>query len=931
MKKQLLLWTLLCTCLTLTRGWARSGSFIQNVGQITDTALKNRTDIDFKVSGQQGLQVFIGRGSIHYQWISPLPETDGTIQYQGYRLDMQLQGCNPHATIAYGQRKAAYERYYLSWVNNDNRQEGRTAHRYESITYRNIYPNIDWTLYFTPDGHMEYDFIVHPGGRVSDIRMVYSGADGMNIQPDGQLHITTPQGRITERAPYSYEQRSRKPVASRYHLDGHTVRIIPGAYKGTLVIDPVIEWGTYFGDISADGATAVTTDKRGYLYMAGTTNSTANIATQGAHQQTFGGGSAFQYGNDGIVSRWTPDGQLLWATYYGGTGIDILKNIKADTAGNIYVAGYTQSTAGIATAGSFQQQKAGTNSGYDALLLKMDSAGTRQWGTYFGGNLDDGNTAVSLALDHTGMTYLAGSTQSIDLYTTPGAHSNTRQLTDGFVAKFDPQGQPVWSTYYGGPATDIITAVAVDANRNVYITGYTQSAAGIATPGAHQVTRGGGDDGFLTRMDSLGIPVWGTYIGGSAIDRCWSLAVKDTLVVIGGLTRSTTNISTPNAFQPAMNSVLDDGMLAAFHTNGSRLWSTYFGGESIDQIYSTAIVDDTLIYFGMETKSLTNIAVPGILKDSMEGLSALALGKFSIHGQRIWSTYVGGNDIDVAVNITAAANNRLYISGTTLSGSGIASGNVHQTALSGNYDAFIMKISDCEAPAGTAALRGPDSVCAQSSAAYTLTPLPGAVRYHWQLPAGWMGSSDSSTIHIVTGAQNGPVKVWAESSCGGTSDTTFLDIYVFPEPDVSITRQNNMLRSTATFPFYQWLRNGHPVPGATQSTYIPTENGDYTLQVMDHNGCTGLSDAIEITHLGIGNALSEAGISVYPNPVGDHIRISVPEPVQLEVYNSTGMQCLYRALEAGTRLIALHELPAGMYMFRFVTAAGVYTCPVVKQ
>src|SRR5690606_4689752 len=103
---------------------------------------------------------------------------------------------------------------------------------------------------------------------------------------------------------------------------------------------------------------------------------------------------------------------------------------KADTSGNVYVAGYTQSIAGIASAGSFQQQKAGTSSGYDVMLLKMDSSGIRQWGTYFGGNLDDGNTAVSLALDHTGMAYLAGSTQSIDLYTTPGAHSNTRQLTD---------------------------------------------------------------------------------------------------------------------------------------------------------------------------------------------------------------------------------------------------------------------------------------------------------------------------------------------------------------------------------------------------------------------------------------------------------------------------------------------------------------------
>src|SRR5690606_21029218 len=109
--------------------------------------------------------------------------------------------------------------------------------------------------------------------------------------------IQTPKGSIQERAPYSYDAQTKQVVSSQFVINEQTIAFQTADYKGTLVIDPVIEWGTYFGDLAADAANDVAVDSQGNIYMVGTTSSIANIATTGSHQQTFGGGS-YVYGAD---------------------------------------------------------------------------------------------------------------------------------------------------------------------------------------------------------------------------------------------------------------------------------------------------------------------------------------------------------------------------------------------------------------------------------------------------------------------------------------------------------------------------------------------------------------------------------------------------------------------------------------------------------
>src|SRR5690606_12750017 len=126
----------------------------------------------------------------------------------------------------------------------------------------------------------------------------------------------------------------------------------------------------------------------------------------------------------------------------------------------------------------------------DAYLVKFNSAGVRQWATYYGDS--DGEYGSSCATDGSGNVYLAGRTQSANNIAS-GGHQNTYGggQYDAYLVKFNSAGLRQWATYYGGSSTDYGNSCNTDSNGNVYLSGYTNSTTDIAS-GGHQNTNGGG-------------------------------------------------------------------------------------------------------------------------------------------------------------------------------------------------------------------------------------------------------------------------------------------------------------------------------------------------------------------------------------------------------------------------------------------------------
>lgn len=140
-----------------------------------------------------------------------------------------------------------------------------------------------------------------------------------------------------------------------------------------------------------------------------------------------------------------------WATYYGGFDWDAQAQCSVDKNGNVFMGGSTMSLNNIATSGLYQPVLAGI---IDGFLVKFNATGQRQWGTYFGGELED--MAMDCTTDSTGNVYIAGTTGSPDNIASFGAHQTTfGGWDDCFLAKFNTDGQRLWSTYYGGTGSDL--------------------------------------------------------------------------------------------------------------------------------------------------------------------------------------------------------------------------------------------------------------------------------------------------------------------------------------------------------------------------------------------------------------------------------------------------------------------------------------------
>jgi hypothetical protein len=192
---------------------------------------------------------------------------------------------------------------------------------------------------------------------------------------------------------------------------------------------------------------------------------------------------------------------------------------------------------------------------------------------------------------------------------------------------------------------------------------------------------------------------WGTYYGGQYDDAASDVAVSsDNSIVLAGSTTSKTNIATVDSHQPQIggwftSSSREDAYFAKFSAVGQRLWATYYGGSSGDWIASIAIASNGDIVVAGSTESDTGIAVAGSHQPTFSnGGRDAFLAKFSTNGVRQWSTYIGGNDYDVANAVATSSNGDIILVGKSSSDNGIATPGCHLSTTAG-YDAFVAKFS----------------------------------------------------------------------------------------------------------------------------------------------------------------------------------------------------------------------------------------------
>jgi hypothetical protein len=722
--------------------------------------------------------------------------------FSSERADLVLIGSNQNAQIIASDQQEYYENFYLAHTP----EEGITnVHTFKTVTYKNIYPNIDMVIHAKEQG-MKYEFVVYPGGKVGDIKMLWNGLEQIGIAENGSIKYSLSSGKISESKPYTYQD--RKEIASCFSKKGNLVIFKTKDYNKTktLVIDPSLIWATYFGGSDYEYGQNVGVDPYANVIMAGRTGSYSGIATSGAYQ------TYSYFSNNAFLAKFSSSGKLVWATYYGGNGEDGAFGIAIDTSGNPYISGYTYSSNGIATSGAYQTYLRGSWGPKNAFLAKFSSSGSRIWATYFGiGDVDCNGIAMD---NRSGNIFISGRNND-SVLATSGAYQTSPGY--GYLAKFNNSGKLLWCTYFGSCCAVIGgLRVATDPSGNVFLGGFTTPYGIIATSGAYQTSYGGGGanaiDAFLAKFTPGGSLLWCTYYGGPGSENSngfWLAADDFGNAIISGSTNSSTGIATSGAYQTSLGGS-DDCYLAKFGPGGALLWSTYFGGSDVDGAASIAINGSDDIFITGKTASSSGIATSGAYQTSNAGGTQDAfIAKFSYSGRLWYASYVGKSSTEGGLGVALDGSNGVYISGFINSG-GFATSGAYQTSIAGNYDAFLAKFalppSYYNETGITSILSPADTFCTGSKNIKVRLKNFGAkmldsVTINWsvnkkiQTPYQWTGKLKTDSFVSVTlgtysfSTGNSAIMAWTSKPNGAmdsvpVNDTTFLVVnsVAYPQP-----------------------------------------------------------------------------------------------------------------------------------------------------
>jgi hypothetical protein len=418
------------------------------------------------------------------------------------------------------------------------------------------------------------------------------------------------------------------------------------------------DFSTYLGGDGVDQVRDIFLDAQGNIYMTGRTSSTNLPITPGVFQPQFGGGPM-----DAYVVKFSPDGQLLLATYLGGGTYDVGYAIFVDGAGFIYVAGRTSGGFPV-TPGAAQTVYAGGRAneapyfGGDMFVAKLrPDLGAMVWATYAGGSNDDAARG-RIVVDSSGAVFVEGGTTSTDFPVTPNAFQQTAPApSSGVLVKVAQDGRSfVYSTYIGGGGSTggqgAIGGLEITAQGEAFVCGSTSATSFPTTPSAFQRTPGGGlGDVFLVRLSADGSTMLaGTLLGGGGVDTCQGLALDSAgNPVVLATTNSPGFPTTPGAFQSQLRGGSDMAVVKFAPDLSRILFSTLLGGSG-DELGDTLRLvtgrSDNLIVI-LNTSSTDFPVTSGAVQTTLGGKSDAAVVELAADGSRlVFSTFLGGGGTD---------------------------------------------------------------------------------------------------------------------------------------------------------------------------------------------------------------------------------------------------------------------------------------------
>ena len=593
------------------------------------------------------------------------------------------------------------------FVGNDPSRWQPQVASYADVDLGAVWPGIAVSLR-AYGKQMEKVFTVQPGAAPDTIRVRVAGAQALAVADDGGLMLHTGVGDVRLTPPVAYQEidGTRRNVSAAYDVAGDEYGFRLAAYDPTrpVVIDPLLQ-ATYLGGGNAEAALAMDiAPTTGDVYVAGLTASVDFPGTDGGAQRLSGGQI------DAFVARLDASLTALeWATYLGGSLDDEATALAIDpTTGDVYVAGFTNSTNFPGTSGGAQSARAPS---FDAFVARLNATLTvLEQATYLGGGRSDAATSLALAPRAGGTeVYVAGTTLSADF---PGTGLESAQVllrgtVNAFIARLNAGLTALHqATYLGGSDLDLATAVAIaPTTGDVYVAGIATSADFPGTSGGAQDATGRGDDAFVAWLNAdLTVLEQATYLGGSNDDDAFALAIAPTTgdVYVTGQSLSNDFPGTAGGAQsdPGGGRVVTtfDAFVARLDASLTTLdQATYLGGIGTDAGLAVVIAPTSGEVFvagatdSADFPGTAGGAQGGRADPSGDAFVARLNADLTVLDQ---ATCLGGNSLDGAQALAIApTTGDVYVAGQSLSTNFPGTGGGAQGTIGGGDDAFVARLS----------------------------------------------------------------------------------------------------------------------------------------------------------------------------------------------------------------------------------------------
>ncbi len=688
-----------------------------------------------------------------------------------------------------------------------------------------------------------------------------------------------------------------------------------------------------------------------------------------------------------------------WVNTFGSSNLDYTtsssafstigpkRHVVTDDSGNVYTVFVMVGVGGDVTIGNTRYY---SDSG-GHVLAKFDDAGNVVWSRQIGIPMNYGLSKVkSIAVDKERNIIIAGSFRDDIYFDKYGQAPSTRSgfLDDGFIAKYDKEGNYLWSHHLRGLiSSDEVTSIMTDDDGFVYAAGKFSTNVSLAGT-SFTLSSTNSPTGYILKLSASGSPVWiksfddrveanqitkgnngdfyltGQFFTNRPVDFDLSTGVADTFML-----RSD---GRPRAF------------LARYNADGNIYWAKGMGGKKDAEARSVAIdiegnayvggyFQDTA-YFGKDTMISTvyNYLLLGQYPwQSFKNDQFIS--KLDSSGNFLWTRQFRTTDApsgtlnfvaEVAVHPTV--NNGVYagwtLGDTTDFDPGPGEHFVSANPGSPTYRAVLLKLASdgnlewVRPFTGNQTIMGNIAVDKRGSifsvgrfgksvdfdpdnGGVLITPkgtVDGDAFIHKMICTDTNSATVSYTRSCTGLALNGDTFMvsgtYTQTLTNHLGCDSVLTIHLTIElPEAIINVNGFVLSTTKKFATYKWMLNGKLLEGQTDAQLTVSENGNYQVIVTDESGCADTSKIYVVDNVNIESVSSlQEQVSIYPNPVSQMLRVYSPVPVDLYL---TGVEGRILLEGNNTTMLDLGSLSDGVYLLHIKDKKGrlIKTEKIVKQ